>query len=141
MGIRRLTNAICFSVLGIAALLCAAIPPASARDGALDPSLVPSAPVHEQVLMLSGDPARPVRLQVTVFTPDGAGPFPLAVLVHGSASKGELPRDMPRYRYTYSAYYFLSRGYAVAMPMMRGFAGSGGRLIDHGCDLAAVGHS
>ena len=139
MDIVRITKVLFIFGLGIAALLSAAIPPASAQDAALDPTRVPPAPMHEQVLMLPGDPTRPVRLEVTVFSPDGAGPFPLALLLHGAAPNGQKPRDMRGYRYTYSAYYFLSRGYAVAMPMMRGFAGSGGRLIDHGCDLAALG--
>jgi pimeloyl-ACP methyl ester carboxylesterase len=97
-----------------------------------DPRL-PPAPMHEQVLHLAGDPERPVNLVVTLFTPDGLGPFPLAVVNHSSDGKGAA---MARYRYTVVAYYFLSRGYAVALPMMRGFSGSGGRQLDYGCDFA-----
>jgi dienelactone hydrolase len=98
-----------------------------------DPALL-----HERVLSLPGDPARPASLQVTVYTPAGPGPFPLVVVNHGST--GNLPRaQQPRMRYTFAAYYFLSRGYAVAMPMMRGYAGSGGHPVPHGCDAVAAG--
>jgi dienelactone hydrolase len=40
---------------------------------------------------------------------------------------------------TNAAFYFLSRGYAVALPMMRGFAASGGEFYHFGCDLSATG--
>jgi dienelactone hydrolase len=98
---------------------------------------LPSAPLHEQVLSLPGDRARPVTLQVTLFTPDGPGPFPLAVVNHGSDKIS--PALQPRYRETFSAYYFLSRGYAVALPMMRGYAGSGGKPLLGGCNVVATG--
>jgi dienelactone hydrolase len=45
---------------------------------------------------------------------------------------------MARHRYTYSAYYFLSRGYAVAMPMARGYNASGGQQGNYGCDLGQI---
>ncbi|HQU17266.1 MAG: hypothetical protein B7Z66_11040 [Chromatiales bacterium 21-64-14] len=84
----------------------------------------PNPALNEQVLELPGDPLHPVLLQVTLMEPNGSGPFPLAVLNHGKAVGN--PRFAPRYRSVYAARYFLSRGYAVALPMMRGFAGSGG---------------
>jgi dienelactone hydrolase len=108
----------------------------SMTDG--DTALLPPAPMHEQVLSLPGDPGRPVTLQVTEFTPDGRGPFPLAVLNHG-ANGNDHPENEPRYRTTFLAYYFLSRGYAVVLPMMRGFAGSGGQFVHNRCDVADTG--
>jgi len=107
-------------------------------DDVSDALKAPDAPLNEQVLSVPGDPDRPVTLQVTVYTPPGAGPFPLAVMNHGSTSS-EPPAQQPRYHLTFSAYYFLSRGYAVAMPMMRGYAGSGGQLEKQGCDDVAMG--
>ena len=107
-----------------------------ADDLPLNPALTPPAPLHEQVLTLPGDPLRPVSLEVTLFTPSGNGPFPLAVLNHGANGTKEKPREMARVRYTFLAYYFLSRGYAVAMPMMRGYANSEGKQGGYGCDLA-----
>jgi len=121
-----------------AVLLCTSTARADMRDA--DDSRLPSAPLHEEVLSMGGDPARPVALQVTLFTPAGPGPFPLAVMNHGATSISAANRGK-RYRFTISAYYFLSRGYAVALPMMRGFAGLGGALVRAGCDLAAVAQS
>lgn len=86
---------------------------------------------------MAGDPARPVSLEVTLFKPSGPGPFPLAVMNHGATGNSATNRG-ERYRFTVSAYYFLSRGYAVALPMMRGFAGSGGTILHLGCDLGAI---
>ena len=108
-----------------------------AADGVAG-SDAPDVPLNEQVLRVAGDPERPVTLLVTVYRPSGPGPFPLAVMNHGAT--GDVPPEQqPRYHLTFSAYYFLSRGYAVAMPMMRGYAGSGGKLNKHGCDEVAMG--
>jgi dienelactone hydrolase len=102
----------------------------------------PSAPQHEQVLMLPGEAGgltlQPVLLQVTLLLPNGSGPFPLAVMNHG-ANGSFHPENEPRNLGGFVARYFLSRGYAVALPMMRGYAGSQGRVHSHGCDLVATG--
>ena len=96
------------------------------------------ASVSERILSMPGDPDRPARLVVTVLTPDGPGPFPLAIMNHGAA--GSTRTDLePRYWNTLSAYYFLSRGYAVALPMMRGYAGSEGKEIYSGCSQEELG--
>jgi dienelactone hydrolase len=110
--------------------------PARAQPSGENPSLIPPAPLHEQVLHLQGDPDRPTYLVVTLYTPPGAGPFPLAVMNHGANGGKEAPAATPRYRYSYAAYYFLSRGYAVAMPMMRGYGQSGGSQVIVGCELS-----
>ncbi|MDB6063596.1 MAG: hypothetical protein JWM78_3699 [Verrucomicrobiaceae bacterium] len=111
---------------------------ACADDDGLDALRVPEASMNERVVTVPSDQERPVMLQVTIYTPSGPGPFPLVIMNHGSDSKKK-PKDNPRYRFTFSAYYFLSRGYAVALPMMRGFAGSGGQMEHHGCDLVTTG--
>jgi dienelactone hydrolase len=111
--------------------------PARADEG---PSIAPGASMNEQVLSVPGDDQRPAMLQVTVLKPDGPGPFPLVVMNHGAAATAR-PDLEPRYRFTFSAYYFLSRGYAVALPMMRGFAGSEGRQNLAGCNQEAVGRA
>jgi dienelactone hydrolase len=103
----------------------------SSPDVPLDPQW------HEKVVMLPGAPDRPVELQVTVFAPDGPGPFPLAVLVHG-LERGQV-RSRERWRAPNASRYFLSRGYMVALPMARGFAGSGGAFDSKGCDVEADG--
>jgi dienelactone hydrolase len=111
----------------------------SSADDASDADKAPDAALlHEQVLHIAGNPDEPVTLVMTVFTPDGPGPFPLAVMNHGS--NGNLPANQqPRYRLSFSIYYFLSRGYAVAVPMMRGYGGSDGHVRAHGCDDLATG--
>jgi dienelactone hydrolase len=123
----------------IAGLLAASLGLSASRLAAQeDERIAPSAPLHEQVLSVPGDPNRPVMLQATLMTPPGTGPFPLAVLNHGADSS--VTRDQaPRYHRTFAAWYFLSRGYAVVLPMMRGFAGSGGAAEFDGCDLARLG--
>jgi dienelactone hydrolase len=126
-----------FLLLVLSLLLSATVRTAQADD-ASDALKAPAAPLNESVLSVPGDPERPVTLQVTVYMPSGPGPFPLAVMNHGSTSS-EPPAQQPRYHLTFSAYYFLSRGYAVAMPMMRGYAGSRGVLSKYGCDDEATG--
>lgn len=128
-------NLIAVRFLGVLLLLQAPASWAAAGD---DDGRQPSAPMNERILIVLGDPARPVTLQVTLLTPDAGGPFPLAVMNHGAAGSANAAL-MPRYRTTFSAFYFLSRGYAVVLPMMRGHAGSGGKVDLRGCDLKAVG--
>jgi dienelactone hydrolase len=120
-------------------LACLCLPlAAGAADNA---SIAPAASMHEQVLGIVGDSTRPAMLVTTVLKPDdGPGPFPLVVMNHGSSNAAR-PSDEPRYRFTFSAYYFLSRGYAVALPMMRGFSGSEGMQFLNGCNQETVGIS
>lgn len=103
-----------------------------------DPAMIPPESLHERVVMVPGDPDRPVRLEVTIYTPPGDGPFPLAVVNHGATNASAANRGT-RSRYTYAAFWFLSRGYAVALPMARGFSRSGGNLVSDGCHLDKIG--
>lgn len=99
----------------------------------------PHASLNEEVVRIPGGEDPPaVTLQVTIMHPDGGGPFPLAVMNHGATAASTGHRG-ERYHLTNAAFYFLSRGYAVALPMMRGFSTSGGEIYHFGCDLAAVG--
>ena len=123
-------------VAWIAALAVALAAPIAAAADAV--SVAPPVSMNEQVLNILGDPARPALIVTTLLKPDGPGPFPLAVMNHGASGTAR-PFDEPRYRYTYSAYYFLSRGYAVALPMMRGFSGTPGAQALNGCNQEAVG--
>ena len=102
----------------------------SFADDTADPPL--DTQLNEKVLSLPGDPMRPVMLQVTLFKPNGPGPFPLAVLNHGKEFGA--PHLEPRYRSVYAARYFVSRGYEVVLPMLRGFAGSGGSFEKLNCN-------
>ena len=125
-------------LLFLLSLLLLTMAQAGIADEADDAMNMPEAPLNERVLSVPGDSYSPVSLQVTVYMPNGPGPFPLAIMNHGATSKVP-PEQQPRYRITFAAYYFLSRGYAVALPMMRGYAGSEGRLVTHRCNYAATG--
>ncbi|RJG20744.1 dienelactone hydrolase [Massilia cavernae] len=77
-------------------------------------------------------------LQTTIYRPPGDGPFPLLVINHGKEA-GE-PRNQARDRFVFMATAFVKRGYAVIVPMRRGFSNSTGKYVDHGCDMRANGH-
>ena len=121
----------------LAALTVLGAATAQAAEDSPDDS--PPIPVNERVIMVPGHAPNRVRLQVTVMTPPGSGPFPLVILNHGSNDKPA--REQERYHRSFGAYYFLSRGYAVAMPMMRGYAGSEGQQIYSHCNQEQVGLS
>ncbi len=100
--------------------------------------LMPGVEMGERVVRLPGDRSHGrAQLEVTVMTPAGPGPFPLVIANHGATNASRGNRG-ERYRSTFFVLYFLSRGYAVALPMMRGFARSDGEFSQHGCDVAQV---
>ena len=67
-------------------------------------------------------------LEATLFRPAGAGPFPLAVLSHGSPREPD--RRTGRQRFEPQSRWFVARGFAVVVPMRRGYAGSGGEWAE-----------
>ena len=62
---------------------------------------------------------------VFLFTPEGDGPFPVVVMVHGGPEAQWLPQWHPNYAPL--THHLLSRGYAVAIPNVRGSTGYGKR--------------
>jgi dienelactone hydrolase len=99
---------------------------------------IPIGPLNEQVIGVPGEDPPAVTLQVTILHPNGDGPFPLAIMNHGATGISMVNRGQ-RYHLTNVAFYFLSRGYAVALPMIRGFAASGGEYYHFGCDFGSLG--
>jgi dienelactone hydrolase len=93
----------------------------------------------ERIEFVKYDDSDSVGLQVTVFQPDGPGPFPVVVINHGK-DLGD-PHLQARHRPVAAAREFLERGYAVVAPMRRGFAGSGGTLVEDGCNTEANGQT
>jgi len=66
------------------------------------------------------------KIVVTSFRPRGKGPFPWIVLSHGSATTVEANRAMGRYRPLEPTREWVRRGYAVFVPVRRGYGASGG---------------
>jgi dipeptidyl aminopeptidase/acylaminoacyl peptidase len=64
-------------------------------------------------------------IPVFLFTPAGAGPFPVVVMVHGGPEAQWVPEW--HVNYVPLAQYLVSRGYAVAVPNVRGSTGYGKR--------------
>jgi len=62
---------------------------------------------------------------VFTFTPPGSGPFPVVVMVHGGPEAQWVPEW--HVNYVPLAQYLVSRGYAVAVPNVRGSSGYGKR--------------
>jgi dienelactone hydrolase len=66
------------------------------------------------------------RIVVTSFRPPGDGPFPWIVLSHGTATTAEANRAIGRYRPLTPIREWVRRGYAVVVPVRRGYGASGG---------------
>jgi dienelactone hydrolase len=102
-------------------LVCAVCGPAPARADRLDGALretVSSVPV----------PEAGAEIVVTSFRPPGAGRFPWLVLSHGTAPSKEKNLTMERYRPLAPVREWVRRGYAVIVPMRRGY---GSRTAAH----------
>lgn len=110
-----------------------------AGAGAAAFNALPSTGLNETVIGVPAGPTRGDVLETTLYRPDGAGPFPLLVINHGKAL-GD-PKEQERERFETLAAAFVRRGYAVMIPMRRGFAQSGGKYIEHGCNMAANGYT
>jgi len=88
-------------------------------------------PLNEQVIRIPLTPARafgpePLTLEATLYLPDGDGPFPLVVLSHGTPRDPGLRVSQKRLRYEMQSWEFVHWGFAVVIPMRRGYGGSGG---------------
>jgi dienelactone hydrolase len=70
--------------------------------------------------------AADVTIVVTTFRPRGNGPFPWLVLSHGTHTTAEANRAMGRYRPLTPVREWVRRGYAVVVPVRRGYGVSGG---------------
>jgi len=105
------------SVLLLAAALvgCATASTQSDLDAALREAVhrVPVAGTHASIV-------------VTSFRPPGDGPFPWIVLSHGTATTAEANRAIGRYRPLPPIREWVRRGYAVVVPVRRGYGESGG---------------
>lgn len=120
-------RALCGIVLLFVVAAAAAQPSPRPAPG---PQGEPSEGLREQLwwipVPLPHDPAKTVLLETTLYRPSGDGPFPLAILNHGSPRDGSKRREEPRTRWSQQSAWFVKQGFAVAIPMRRGYARSEG---------------
>jgi hypothetical protein len=103
---------------------------------------IPSVPLNESLIHIPITVSRPagdqrLTLEATLYRPPGPGPFPLVVLSHGTA-RDPSQRLGERLRYNAQSWEFVSLGFAVVIPMRRGFANSEGDYAEEEgfCDRA-----
>ena len=92
------------------------------------------ASLNEQVLMLPvTENGKTLQFETTIYKPPGTGPFPLLLMNHGK-ERGK-PAAQKRDRFLAMGREFVRRGYAVAVPMRKGFSKSDGIYSDFGCNM------
>lgn len=124
-ALRRLTSAVLLSAVTFSTATQAAT---NAAPPVLDPT------VNEQVVMLPvTENGQTFQFETTIFRPPGDGPFPLLVMNHGK-ERGN-PANQSRDRFLAMSREFVKRGYAVAVPMRKGFSKSTGNYSDFGCNM------
>jgi len=69
-------------------------------------------------------------LETVVYRPAGDGPFPLVTINHGKPLGGEVVTRTMHPDYVLAARWFVDRGFAVAVPMRRGYGSSQGDIDD-----------
>jgi dienelactone hydrolase len=90
--------------------------------------------INEQVLMLPVvENGNALQFETTIYRPPGEGPFPLLLMNHGK-ERGK-PAAQKRDRFLAMGREFVRRGYAVAIPMRKGFSKSDGIYSDFGCNM------
>ena len=103
----------------------AASAPVAAQEFKLDRALNEEV-VQVPVLVETANRVEQWSLVATTFHPPGAGPFPLVVLNHGSPGSLWERQSMGRYRPLPQIREFTKRGFAVIVPMRRGYGDTGG---------------
>jgi dienelactone hydrolase len=69
-------------------------------------------------------------MQVRVLRPAGKGPFPLAIVNHGSPVDASQRPAMEVPTFPTASNWLLARGYAVALPLRRGYGQTGGPWVE-----------
>ena len=75
-------------------------------------------------------PGERLLMHTFVLRPPGDGPFPLAVINHGSDQNSLRRANFNLSAYHKLAYWFLARGYAVALPIRPGHGATGGPYFE-----------
>ena len=116
---RRNVAALGLLLLGGALVGCASV---TTGGGPIDASL------REEVHSVAV-PAAGASIVVTSFRPRGDGPFPWIVISHGTATTREANRTIGRSRNPALMREWVRRGYAVLVPVRRGYGASGGEMF------------
>jgi dienelactone hydrolase len=72
---------------------------------------------------------KPVFLEAMIYSPPGTGPFPLAIISPGKPDPGTDTRSV-RPGFQSAAYWFVDRGFVVAVVSRRGYGRSQGEVAD-----------
>lgn len=124
MGVRT------FSCWLLSALVLSAYAQDSSWQAALGDSRELAQELREEIVSIAQIPAKkgdkPPALVGTLYQPQGVGPFPVVVLSHGSPSRGADRVLLGRYRLTAQISAMVSQGWAVLVPMRRGYGTSPG---------------
>jgi dienelactone hydrolase len=102
---------------------------------AADEAVAGASDLHETVVNVPmnehgffGDHERDIV--ATTYMPDGPGPFPLIVLSHGSPPDARDRPEVGRYREIPQIRQFVQLGFAVIVPIRRGFGATGGTYAE-----------
>ncbi|MDB5550484.1 MAG: Dipeptidyl aminopeptidase/acylaminoacyl-peptidase-like protein [Rhizobium sp.] len=81
---------------------------------------------RSEILYVAAPDSSGRELRVRLVLPEGNGPFPLALINHGSPRTAEERQAYNDPQYRELERWFLDRGYAVALPLRRGYGDAGG---------------
>lgn len=129
-SIKTVTRVLFRSCIGAIVAAIVATAPVLAQD------LTLASQLNEQVVRVPVRAATPDgtaewSLVASIYRPAGAGPFPLVVLNHGSPGSAWERQAMGRYRPLLQIREFTKRGFAVIVPMRRGYGDTGGDWAEH----------
>ncbi len=85
--------------------------------------------IHIPVSVSSATGVQRLRLEATLYRPPGPGPFPLLILSHGTP-RNPRRRAGARRLYDGQSWEFVSLGFAVVIPMRRGYGHSQGSYAE-----------
>jgi dienelactone hydrolase len=120
------------TLLGIfLAFLAASCAQNQAWDRHPGPAEAPLGPDNQQLWWVPIDTgAERSLLETTVYRPAGPGPFPLVTINHGKPRPSSTDPSAMRPNFSAAAHWFVERGFAVVVPMRRGYGRSSGPISD-----------
>jgi hypothetical protein len=115
-------------LLAMLAASCTGNQPLDRHPGPVD---IPLGADNKQLWWIPiGTGAEQSLLETTVYRPSGPGPFPLVTINHGKPRPGSTDPQAMHPGYGAAAHWFVNRGFAVAVPMRRGYGLSQGQISD-----------